>query len=198
MRPITDRGSGASGSLLNAPPRWKARETMTTMTKLETPTLDRMAELKTDIEAIGDFLDWLHSEGYVLGGHQYHPMCRLHEFNDDEKPCQCEVSNAECWGMNPDCPYMDQHVDWLWGVPIRDRSISKETLVAKFYEIDLREADREKQAILDNIRAQNEARETCEGMSNICHGHDEHCREGCAKECHHGHDRPRKETAHEN
>lgn len=35
----------------------------------ETPTLDKMLAVKDQSRAIGEFLDWLESEGLVLCGH---------------------------------------------------------------------------------------------------------------------------------
>ena len=148
--PMVARGGRASFR----PAATESEENMT-MTKIDTPTLDRVNELKPQLEALGEFLEWLHSEGYVLGGHQYHPRCKQEDFGDMDAPCKCEVADAECWGMDEDCPYKDEHVDWLWAVPIRDRSISHENLLAKFYGIDQREMEREKQAILDHIRQLN-------------------------------------------
>lgn len=118
-----------------------------------TPTLERVRELRPQLDAIGDFLDWLHSEGYVLGGHQYHPTCRRHEYGDDDARCKCDLMKSECWGMlGEDCPHYDDHVDWLWAVPIRDRSERKETLVARYFGIDRQEMEREKERILDHVR----------------------------------------------
>lgn len=125
-------------------------EDMTTETETtpETPTLDRMSELRPQLDVIGEFLDWLLSEGYVLGGFQYHPLCVRHEYADPEADCRCGLRDTECWGQNPDCPDAGEHIDPVWYLPLRDRSESHDKLMARFFDIDQDAVEAEKRALL--------------------------------------------------
>ena len=89
----------------------------------ETPTLDRLAELREQWDTIRDWMQWLRENGYRLGGLQHHlSTCRRHDRGEDQAPCACEEIASECYGVNPDqCPHRDSHVDWLWNTPMRDR-----------------------------------------------------------------------------
>ena len=116
--------------------------TNATETTPETPTLDRMSELRPQLDVIGEFLDWLLSEGYVLGGYQHHPTCRRHQYTDHEAVCRCALQDSECWGQDPDCPDAAAHVDPLFYLQ----------LMAKFFGIDQGAAEAEKRAVLGYVQ----------------------------------------------
>ena len=124
------------------------------MEKPTTPTLDKVSELRPQMQAIGEFLEWLTGQGYVLGGHQYHRAnCNVHDFGDspEKSECICDQIAAECFGMLEDCPW--PHADWSWRHPIRDRSESIERLLARYFEIDQQAMYREQGQLLAWIRS---------------------------------------------
>ena len=121
------------------------------MERPATPTLDRLTELQPELNAIGEFMDWLHGKGYVLGGHQYHRVCKMCNYGDYDASCRCEEESAECWGMDEECPY--EHQDYLWRVPIRDRATSIESLLSQYTGIDQNDVERERSAVLEYARS---------------------------------------------
>ena len=139
------------------------------MEKPTTPTLDKVSELRPQMQAIGEFLEWLTGQGYVLGGHQYHYQdCKVHDFgepmaeedSEDDRTrrswrrakavCRCDEVAAECFGLVEDCPW--PHVDWLWRMPIRDRSESTNHMLARYFEVDQQEMQAEQGRILEWVR----------------------------------------------
>ena len=82
---------------------------------VDTPTLDRILELQPQSQAVGEFLEWIKSEGYVL--------CKYNE-------------------QGPRHEYLPIH-----------KTI--DTLLHDFFEIDPMEEEREKRALLDEIRSMN-------------------------------------------
>ena len=111
-----------------------------------TPMLDKALSFKNETRILHEFLDWLLSQGYVLGGHQNHPECRLHFWNDTQYPCLCGIESRECWGMDEECPDREHHVDWVLRMPIRDRSTAHNELISSFLELD--------QSVMDDEHAE--------------------------------------------
>ena len=118
------------------------------MTQPETPTLERMIELRPRIDEINEFLDWLGKQGYSLAGYRYHSICYKHSSTDLECRKCCEEM-SECWGMDDDCTYIDIHE---CSTRPYDRMINRDKLLSKFFEIDMNEVEREKLAVLDHVR----------------------------------------------
>ncbi len=82
------------------------------MSKIETPTLDRMLEIQEQSQLCGEFLDWF-----------------LRKYTVFDRKQKRESPFADVMGNG----------DY----------INKEKLLAKFFDIDLVEAEKERQAILD-------------------------------------------------
>lgn len=93
------------------------------MSKPDTPNLDRMAAVRDQSQAIGEFLEWLQGRGYVI----------------------CEKTSD----LYPFFPTLK----------------SIEELLADYFEVDLREAEREREALLRYILSQELGGE--EQMKNI-------------------------------
>jgi hypothetical protein len=81
----------------------------------ETPTLNRIRDVHEDSQKIGEFIDWLCTQGYAIA---YYPKGEETRF--------------------------DQR---LSAIPK-----STEQLLAEYFEIDLNQAEKERRAILDEIR----------------------------------------------
>lgn len=95
----------------------------------ETPTLDRMRELKVKSQAIGEFLEWLQHNGV-----------QLMFYHEHSERCEDEDGDQMC-GLSEDS-LMPEH-----------RGI--ERLLADFFEIDLKKVEEERTALLDWQRALN-------------------------------------------
>lgn len=87
------------------------------MKKIDTPELDKLVKVRYESQKIGEFLDWLSSQGIELA-----------EWSDTE--------------------YDDGQ--------LYEIRTTKEQLLAKYFCINLEKAEKERQAILDNIRRENE------------------------------------------
>ena len=82
---------------------------------MKTPTLDKMKEVQAESQAIGNFLEWLSTNGMWVGKYLKYDGLR----------------DAQ-------------------GSPVRE---STEQLLARYFDIDLRAAECEKQTILDELRS---------------------------------------------
>ena len=152
------RSSAVCWRVDNAGPLSSAGETWEQVLKVpKTPTLDWLAGFAKERLAVQDFLEWLQQKGYVLGGYRYHPRCDVHEFGDKKAECECEIQNRECFGIDPDCPDKENHVEWLWEVPIAPRLTEAKTLINEFYDIDEEAVERERRGLLTYVQSLNRA-----------------------------------------
>ena len=87
------------------------------MNKIETPTLDRMIEIREQSQLCGEFLDWFLKKYTVF------------ERKHRESPFADVMGNGDY--------------------------INKEKVIADFFDIDLDEAEREKDILLQIIRNKN-------------------------------------------
>lgn len=116
-----------------------------------TPTLDRMAELRDESQAIGEFLDWLLSIKRAT-------ICQhLPDYDNGEPTWLDSRTGKQAEGghflsefvvANPDHEYRPEGY-----YPLR---ASIEDLLAEFFQIDLNAKDREQQAVLAYIRDMEE------------------------------------------
>lgn len=105
----------------------------------KTPELDKMKAVKEKSQACGELLEWLEQEhGLYIGKPHVHSPA-------------CPGWDSERERYNPDfqnqCPIRESQFE-------RHELGSREQLLAKFYGIDLKKVDDERQAILDYIRNQ--------------------------------------------
>lgn len=108
------------------------------MTHPSTPTLDKMSGIKADSQKIGDFLEWLfNAERFHLSKYFYH------YYSAD---CDCH-GHYDCKGDSNNCAHPDKHDGTLVSV-----NISIEKLLAKYFDINLDEVEKEKRLILDTLR----------------------------------------------
>ena len=91
------------------------------------PECDKMKSVQPRSQLIGEFLEWLNQEKGVT-------LAKLHEHNAD---CFNEDGERDC-GMCTQSFY-----------PIR---YTIENLLAEFFEIDLEKVEREKRAMLKELR----------------------------------------------
>jgi hypothetical protein len=97
-----------------------------------TPTLDKLKSVSDKSQAIGAFLEWLQSEQKVQ-------LMRYHEHNDS-----CRDEDDE-----------DEFVCGLDDEMFPNHS-SIEQLLADYFEIDLKEVEKERRALLDWQRELND------------------------------------------
>lgn len=99
-----------------------------------TPECDRLTQVRDQSQPIGEFLDWLRNEkGWEL--------CYRHKHTG---LCYDEDGNKACGYREHDmCPAHYQ----------------TETLLAEFFEIDLKKVEAERLAVLRHVRKQNETRQ---------------------------------------
>ena len=111
----------------------------------KTPTLDKMIENKDESQSIGEFIDWLQSEKeitlcYHEAGH--------YEYFDDKDGAQIKKMSkleARLWRANN-----PEKCEWIEGYyPKRDNI---EQLLADFFGVDLKKAEKEKRKVLEYTR----------------------------------------------
>lgn len=107
-------------------------------TEPKTPELKKMHAVKEKSQAIGEFLDiFLREQGIHL--------CRMHTHNKN-----CRGWDKERGRYNPD--RSTGHCEWFDGqYYAADYQVEK--LLAKFFKIDLKKVEAEKQALLDYVRS---------------------------------------------
>lgn len=105
---------------------------MKTPPPVETPELKKLSSVKVESQAIGEFIEWLQSQGVTLA--QYHK--HSHACRDSLRLISCGLRTDELYS-------------YQYG--------SIEKLLARYFEIDLAKVERERLALLKQIRAQNAA-----------------------------------------
>lgn len=94
--------------------------------KVPTPELDKMAAVRPQSQAIGQFLDWLDGQGIVLARYHQH----------DDEGCLDED------GLHTACGYEDG------GLQPEQTKHGKEGLMARHFNIDLVKVEKERRALL--------------------------------------------------
>lgn len=98
-----------------------------------TPELDRLLAVAPFSQHVGDFLDWLAQEGFVLAKHAC-PHGNLDHLDCEEsKYCRRGDETPVLWA---------QHVN-------------PEATLAAFYDIDLNKIEAERRAVLEYLRSEN-------------------------------------------
>lgn len=111
---------------------------------MATPTLDRIKACAVESQAIGDFMGWLLGEaGYVLGAYQYH--------------INVPTETGECHGIG-ECPDAD-HEKHQPSINIYHRQYSIQNLLYEYFDIDSKEEERERRAIIEQVRELQRAHE---------------------------------------
>lgn len=128
--------------------------TMVSAEKVPTPTLDKLAKVATTSLAIGEFLDWLEAEGFVLAQYHKHEPA---DFDDLPEP-EHEDQEHGCYRVIN--PRKNGRLEWdteetcrMNGVRLyQAQTGGPERLLPRYFEIDLAAVDRERRALLDAIR----------------------------------------------
>lgn len=139
--PITGREKPAQHSRIR-----KAQAKIMTGTAIlnqypATPELDKLKAIQDKSQVCGEFLEWLEvTHGMQLGkGHIHGP--------------ECDGWDEERQKYNPD---RDNRCSFYEG-QFQHLHISREKLLAQFFEIDLDKVEEERRAILDHIRRDHAA-----------------------------------------
>lgn len=98
---------------------------------MNTPELDKMMAVKPQSQAIGEFLDWLGQQGIELASRHHH----TEECYDDDNRTLCGCRDGQL------LPYYGGGI---------------ESLLARYFEIDLRKVDDERRAILRELVEERE------------------------------------------
>lgn len=129
---------------------------MSAETKMpETPELDKQRKAREEghSEAIGEFLDWLRGEGYLLAkSHSHDDGCLCDGPWHDLKATDADPKQRHCpecgWPHRAEvCGYREGELA-MAGKPIND-------LLADYFGIDLDKIEAERRAILDYIRGKD-------------------------------------------
>jgi hypothetical protein len=97
------------------------------MEKVDTPELNRIIGVSENSQVIGEFLEWMNEKEISL-------------MKSPEEKCRfCDDECVECGSVR---------MDYL--------TTKREQLLADFFEIDLAKAEKERQALLDAVKAENE------------------------------------------
>lgn len=123
---------------------------------MQIPEHDKLSAVKSESQAIGEFLEWLQGEGVVLSTHHEHSKgCYCtNGWHETADPNRYSIDGCpECGGSptsrRPLCGYLsyDGHNELA---PVH-RTI--EQWLAKYFEIDLAKLETEKRAMLEQMRA---------------------------------------------
>jgi hypothetical protein len=100
------------------------------------PELEKMRKVQQKSQLIGEFLDWLNYEKKVQLGrfHEHTEDCYDGWDEDDDDIRICGMGEGELMLLNT----------------------SYENLLAEFFDIDLKKVDKERRALLDEIRKEAE------------------------------------------
>lgn len=123
-----------------------------------TPTLDKMLSVKASSQAIGEFLEWLTEQRIALAAFHHHDP-----EDEDDLPGAIEHEGQErgCYAAEwEERPAGRHRLHWRRRCGIATGRLlpivrSTEQLLADYFEIDLAAAERERRAILDEIRRRN-------------------------------------------
>jgi len=121
---------------------------------MESPECEKMVKVAEDSQKIGEFLDWLQEQSiHLCKPHKHTDSC--YSWGTVEPP----ANGIRSWKMGVN--YRQKYTDEKWldcgyhdgeMVYIRD---SFEKLLARYFDIDLDKIEKEKQAILKEIREVN-------------------------------------------
>lgn len=117
---------------------------------MESPECEKMVKVAEDSQKIGEFLDWLGDEQdiHLCSPHTHHKGCYRYgtiELKEGDYKSWDYPGQAKYVGEKElDCGY---HNDEM--VYIRE---SFEKLLARYFNIDLDKAEKEKRAILEELR----------------------------------------------
>lgn len=95
----------------------------------EYPEHEKLRLIKNKSQACGDFYEWLQEQGYVIASRHVHTEGCTYEDHDDWKTC----------GMNEG--------------ELFAALIPRDSLLAKFFEIDQVKIEKEKLQMLEELRA---------------------------------------------
>jgi hypothetical protein len=110
------------------------------------PECEKMARAQDRSRLIGDFLDWLLDHNMVIA--EYPKRCS--HFREGR---QCRPHPEREW---PECGTGCEDYDGEEMSDLEQVRMSKEQLLANYFEIDLQAVERERCAMLDECRAQHE------------------------------------------
>lgn len=110
---------------------------------IPTPTLDKMQKIKERTEACGELLEWLAAEKGVT-------LCVPHEHRYEDEDNADDPDGCRAGTRHYQCGFTAGQF-----IPAQLGGIEK--ILAEFFEIDLAAAEREKLALLDEIRKANAA-----------------------------------------
>lgn len=110
----------------------------------KTPELNKLKLIKDKSQTVGNFIEWLYSNGLEI--------CSMHKHDEEcyrSHNCKRDLckrnSKAKCTADSVlDCGLLDEQ--WI----VRHKSI--ESLLGAFFNIDINKVENEKQAILEYIR----------------------------------------------
>lgn len=119
-----------------------------------TPMLDKMSQVRDSSQTIGEFVEWLGSQGIQLGNYGEHTY--------PDEPCDGEIMAGQCEdGRVRRGTHGERDCNVCNGQGRRDivrtdfqsdgRSIEK--LLADYFEIDLDAVEQERRAILSTLGA---------------------------------------------
>ena len=150
----------------------RGMETNATPSRPPTPELDIMLETSDESMAIDRFLEWLAGEGYMLAVTSFHDIrhasqCREHfrgiavgepadcEDCRNEEQKEIERRGTECYGRG-ECPLVNE--GWHYG-RMRPASTGSSNLLYAYFNIDPDTIENERVALMEYVRALNEASE---------------------------------------
>ena len=111
------------------------------------PEHEKMKAVKDKSQTIGEFLDWLKDTKKVFLAH-YLMVCEHQDFDGG-----CKEDLQEDGVCPKECP--DRYMIELG--ELYEYSYNVQELLASFFEIDLKKIDKEKRAMLDEMRKLNES-----------------------------------------
>ena len=121
------------------------------------PTLDKILALRDKTQTVGEFLDWLQQQGYII--------CKYRE--DEKVPCfHCEGTGYDpqlnSRGGRSVCGVCGWAFDAKGDGYITEISgyypayVSIDSLLHQFFDIDAAQEEKEKMMILEEIRLKNQ------------------------------------------
>jgi hypothetical protein len=122
-----------------------------------TPALDKMLRVQGRSQAIGEFLEWLGDQGITLAArHTHEPADEDDEDDLEEVEITHEGQEQGCYRAVPRIHRAGLYWERACGfnaAQLHPVSRSIEQLLADHFGVDLDAAEREKRAILDDLRS---------------------------------------------
>jgi hypothetical protein len=117
--------------------------------KTQTPECDKALAIQDDSQKLGEFLDWLESQGIHLSiTHEHNDYCYIHgmiEPKEGDYKSHDYIGQAKYVGEKElNCGYRSGEF-----IPFNE---NYEKLLARYFIIDLNKVEKEKQAILKELR----------------------------------------------